>query len=283
MQSISSKEKERDAMNKRTLCLVIPTFNEIENIRTLVERVQKIRIDLPFNLIVLVVDDNSPDGTSGAVAQLAAQWDNVKLLRRLKPTGLGSAYIDGFKHGLKEFNADYLGEMDADLQHPPELLVEMCKASAAGNDVVLASRYIAGGGAENWGFGRRLVSKGANVLTKIFLSVPVADATSGYRLMSSRIVKGLLQKNVSSKGYAFQVQSLYVYKKLGSSFAEVPYEFGTRKAGKTKLNWKEIIRFAGSVIRTGILGVGNKQSDAIESYSSNDSLEVLVEKRALGS
>ncbi len=122
-------------MNKRTLCLVIPTFNEIENIRTLVERVQKIRIDLPFNLIVLVVDDNSPDGTSGAVAQLAAQWDNVKLLRRLKPTGLGSAYIDGFKHGLKEFNADYLGEMDADLQHPPELLVEMCKASAAGNDV----------------------------------------------------------------------------------------------------------------------------------------------------
>jgi len=147
--------------------------------------------------------------------------------------------------------------------------------------VVIASRYMKGGAAPGWGLGRRAVSRGANILTKIFLRVPVADATSGYRILSSRLIRGLLEKDVSSKGYAFQVQSLYVYKKLGCRFAEVPFEFETRKAGKTKLSWKEIFRFGGSVIRTGIIGVKNKQTRTLGSSSSNDPVVVTLKKKTL--
>ena len=263
--------------SRKTLCLVIPTYNERDNIQTLIERIEKIRSLLTFNLVIQIVDDNSPDNTAEIVKELVKQWDNIRLMERPQPTGLGSAYLDGFSRCFDEYNPDFLGEMDADLQHPPEILPEMCRVASSGKNVVIASRYVKGGGASEWSIGRKLVSKGANILTKLFLRAPVSDATSGFRILSSSLVKGLLQKEVSSKGYAFQVESLYVYKKLGASFAEVPFEFEVRRAGKTKLSWKEILRFAKSVIKTGVFGVKDRPLP-LEAASEIDPMQVSVER-----
>ncbi|MDG6908007.1 MAG: glycosyltransferase, partial [Nitrososphaerota archaeon] len=150
------------------------------------------------------------------------------------------------------------GEIDADLQHPPEVLIEMSNIAHSGKDVVIASRYVAGGGAKDWSLGRRTISKGANLLTKLFLRIPVADSTSGYRIMSRRAIEALFRYRVSSKGYSFQVESLYAYKKAGMTFAEVPYEFEVRRAGETKLNKREMWQFAKTTIRTGIFGLQEK-------------------------
>jgi len=229
-------------------------------VQELIDRIEKISLELPFDLRLIFVDDNSLDGTSDIIKRNMPNYSNIKLIQRPKPAGLGSAYIDGFAYSLSRYNADYVGEMDADLQHPPETLLEMCKKAAeTGAKVVLGSRYIKGGGAKEWSLGRRMISKGANLLSRIFLRIPVADSTSGFRLVASDMARGLLNHEVSAKGYAFQVQSLYVYRKLGATFAEVPYFFGSRKAGKTKLGAKEIFRYAWTTIKTGILGVKEKK------------------------
>ncbi len=246
---------------KQILCQIIPTYNEIENIGLLIERLQKIRTEIPFELKIIVVDDNSSDGTSKKVRELMDGYDNLQLIERPEPKGIGSAYIDGFAYSISKFNADFLGEIDADLQHSPEVLVEMCKALESGKDVVIASRYIKGGSASDWSLSRKIVSKSANLLSKIFLRVPVADSTSGYRVMSRRAVQSLFELEISSKGYSFQVESLYAYKKSGMSFDEVPYNFESRKAGKTKLNRKEMWQFAKTTVRTGLFGLKRK-SDA---------------------
>jgi dolichol-phosphate mannosyltransferase len=246
----SEKESKR-----KLLCQVIPTYNEAENITSVVERIESIRNQLPFDCKLLIVDDNSSDGTADRVKDLQKKYDNVSLLQRPSPSGIGSAYKDGFSYAISNFNADYVGEIDADLQHPPEVLVEMSKVAATGKDVVIASRYIEGGGSKDWTLERRIVSRGANALTRLFLRIPVADSTSGYRVISRRAIEGLFGYKVSSKGYSFQVESLYAYKKSGMTFAEVPYTFEVRKAGKTKLNRKEMWQFAKTTVRTGILGL----------------------------
>ncbi|HZW57482.1 MAG TPA: polyprenol monophosphomannose synthase [Nitrososphaerales archaeon] len=246
--------------SRKLLCHVIPTFNEKENIAELIERTEKIVPNLPFDLVLIFVDDNSTDGTSDIIKSYANRFQNIRLIERPQPSGLGSAYMDAFAYSLSNLHADYLGEMDADLQHPPETLVDMCtKACTDEVDVVLASRYVKGGGSEGWSLGRRLISRGANLLSKVFLRVPVADSTTGFRVLSQRVVRALLEHDLSAKGYAFQVESLYVYKKVTAKFAEVPYSFGTRKAGKTKLDWKEVFRFASVTIRTGLFGVKKKK------------------------
>jgi dolichol-phosphate mannosyltransferase len=259
MQAPQSKTKTR-----LLLCQVIPTYNEVENIPILVDRIENLRSTLPFDLMIVVVDDNSSDGTADKVKDLMKKFDNIKLIQRPGLLGLGSAYMDGFAYSLSNFDADYVGEMDADLQHPPEVLSDMVKRASEGIDVVVASRYIPGGGASDWSFSRRMVSRGANLLTKIFLRVPVKDATSGYRLISQRAIKGLFEYQLSSKGYSFQVESLYAYKKLKMSFAEVPYKFETRRAGETKLNTKEIWRFFRTTIKTGILGLKKKKKESTD-------------------
>lgn len=246
------------ALNKELLSQVIPTYNEAENIGPLIERLESIRDTLPFALKLLIVDDNSSDGTVDRVKDMQKKYDNVFLLQRPSLLGIGSAYTDGFAYAIANFNPDYFGEIDADLQHPPEVLVELSKVAASGKDVVIASRYVKGGGSKDWTLSRRVVSRGANLLTKLFLRIPVADSTSGYRLICRKAIEGLFEYQVSSKGYSFQVESLYVYKKLGMSFAEVPFQFEVRKAGQTKLSRKEIWQFAKTTIRTGILGLKKK-------------------------
>jgi dolichol-phosphate mannosyltransferase len=251
--------------SKRVLCHIVPTYNEGQNVDALISRVENVVPRLPFEFRLIFVDDNSTDGTSEIIRQNMKRYGNIKLIQRARPSGLGSAYIDGFRYALSRYGADYVGEMDADLQHPPETLVDMCsEVERSGADVILASRYVAGGGAKDWSLGRRVISKGANSLSRIFLRVPVADSTTGFRLISAGMAAGLLERNLSAKGYAFQVQSLYVYKQLGAKFAEVPYVFGNRRAGRTKLDWKEIFKFAATTIETGLFGVKKKKKTAKE-------------------
>lgn len=237
------------------LSVVLPTYNESGTIEELIERLERLQPSLGLALAIVVVDDNSSDGTAGLVKTLKDRYTNISLIQRPRPSGLGSAYLDGFSYSLNALKADYFGEMDADLQHPPETLARMCEVARNGSDVVLASRYIPGGNSPGLSFSRKLVSKGANTLTRNVLRVPVRDATTGFRVLSTRAVLSLFDYEVSAKGYAFQVESLYVYKKSGMTFSEVPFSFGSRKAGETKLNSKEIIRFFVTTIRTGIFGL----------------------------
>jgi dolichol-phosphate mannosyltransferase len=245
---------------RKNIGLVIPTYNEGQNIQTLLSRLDRTKPSLVMDLTVIVVDDNSQDGTADIVKQRMEGAKDLRLIQRPEPTGIGSAYLDGFAYGLKELGSDYLGEIDADLQHPPEVLLEMAKIAQQGVDVVIASRYISGGGSSGWSLWRRMVSKGANAFSRVFIRAPVKDSTSGFRLLSARAIRGLLEYDLSSKGYSFQIESLYVYRKLGMTFAEVPYTFGERKAGETKLKWKEMVRFAGVAIKLGLFGMPKKKS-----------------------
>jgi dolichol-phosphate mannosyltransferase len=243
--------------------LVIPTYNEAGNIGTLLDRIKIVRQSLGTGLTVIIVDDNSKDGTADIIKDYMKKDPAIHLIQRPQPTGIGSAYLDGFSYGISSCNSDYVGEMDADLQHPPEVLFEMAKAAQTGVDVVVASRYISGGGSTGWSLRRRIVSRGANLLSRTFIRAPVKDSTSGFRLISAKAVKGLMELRLSSKGYAFQVETLYAYRKLGMTFAEVPYTFEERKSGETKLKWKEMIRFAGTAIRLGIFGMKKKKQESV--------------------
>ncbi|MGI0079054.1 MAG: polyprenol monophosphomannose synthase [Nitrososphaerales archaeon] len=260
MQTETPRQQTRD--QRKRLCLVIPTLNERDNITNLLTRMKDLESGLPFDLTLLVVDDNSDDGTAEVVKETMQRWERVKIIQRPAPAGIGSAYLEGFRYGVRELKCDYLGEMDADLQHPPEALVKMCETAREGVDVVIASRYVAGGGSSGWSFSRRVVSRGANFLSRIFIRSPVADTTSGFRVLSARAIVGLLSFEMSGKGFAFQVESLYIYKKLGMSFAEVPYVFQERQVGKTKLRVKELLHFAYVVLKVGIFGVKRSRGDA---------------------
>ncbi|MDG6922799.1 MAG: glycosyltransferase, partial [Nitrososphaerota archaeon] len=136
---------------------MIPTYNEADNITRVVERIQSVRDKLPLECRLLIVDDNSSDGTAEKVKLLQSRYDNITLLQRPSPLGIGSAYTDGFSYAISNFSADYLGEIDADLQHPPEVLIEMSNIAHSGKDVVIASRYVAWGGAKDWSLGRRTI------------------------------------------------------------------------------------------------------------------------------
>ena len=252
------------------LSLVLPTFNECGTIGELIERIEATRTKLPVELAIVVVDDNSNDGTANIVKSLKNKYSNISLIQRPSPSGLGSAYLEGFNFSMNALNADFFGEMDSDLQHPPETLIAMCNSLEKNYDVVLASRYIPGGSTGGFSLARKLVSKGANLLARLFLRLPVKDATTGFRVISARSIRSLFDYDLSAKGYAFQVESLYVYKKCGMTFSEVPFAFGARKVGETKLNSKEIFRFAATTIKTGIFGL-KKSRATLLSIDANQS------------
>jgi dolichol-phosphate mannosyltransferase len=260
MQAETTRNTDVKTPSKKKLCLIIPTYNEKENILELISRIQAFQSKLSLGLNLIVVDDGSNDGTPEIVKQRMANFDNLQLIERPRLLGLGSAYLDGFAFALAIHDSDYFGEIDADLQHPPETLIEMSKAASAGADVVIASRYVKGGGSLGWSLGRRIVSKSANLLAKACIRAPASDLTSGFRIMSARAIGGLLKTKLSTKGYAFQIESLYVYRKMNMTFSEVPYLFEQRKSGETKLRWKEIAKFAGAALKLGIFGLDIKTS-----------------------
>ena len=210
--------------------VVIPTYNEIDNIEDFVNQIIK------FNVDILIVDDNSPDGTGDLVQKLSENLSQVNLLKRSGKLGLGSAYREGFKWGLNE-GYKYLIEMDADFSHSFSDLNNILQNSK-NFDVVIGSRYIPGGGSNGWDFKRKLLSSYANKLSKVLLRSKINDMTSGFRSYSSEALNEINYFSTKSDGYSFQIEMTIrsIEKKL--SIKEVPIIFTERSLGNSKMSKK---------------------------------------------
>ena len=222
--------------------IVLPVLNEAENIKDFIEQVEN-NIDTS-TVKILVVDDYSPDGTADIVKELQHIYENVYLIQNSK-TGLGNAYIKGFKYAIEELNADILIEMDSDFSHPPELLKDLISEINKGSDFVIGSRYIKGGSIpENWGIFRKMNSKYGNVFARFIAGLKnVHDCTSGFRAISADFIKKIDLENLNVQGYSFQMNILFECVRLGAKTKEIPLNFKDREKGQSKLRLKDIIEF----------------------------------------
>lgn len=215
--------------------VIIPTYNEIDNIEKLLGRLLNV---LPI-LEVLVVDDNSPDGTGQLVKRLTEQHPRIHLLSRKEKNGIGPAYIAGFNWGLSR-DFDVLIEMDADLSHRPRYLpkfIEVLKQA----DVAAGSRWIPRGGVSNWSWSRVLLSRWANIYSRLILGVPIRDLTGGYTAWKRHVLEGINLSDVRSDGYCFQIEMKYRAFCRGFKIVETPIQFTDRKAGESKISRRIVI------------------------------------------
>ncbi len=223
--------------------VIIPTYNEKENIAAIIAAV----MNLPINFNVLVIDDGSPDGTANIVKLLFTTYPNKLFLEERKgKLGLGTAYVHGFKWALKN-NYKYICEMDADFSHTPLDLIRLQAACVNGADVAVGSRYVTGGAVENWPNNRILLSKGASLYTRIITFMPVNDPTAGFVCYKANVLNTINLDAIGFVGYAFQIEMKFATWKLGFKIEEVPITFKDRKLGASKMNK--------GIIKEGILGV----------------------------
>lgn len=218
----------------QSVMVVIPTYNEKLNLPNIVEAVFKLDIS---GLQILVVDDNSPDGTGQLAEELRIQYDEqVHILHRTGKGGLGPAYIAGFNQAI-ELGADIIIQMDADFSHQPKYLPELLE-KLQNSDLVVGSRFAPGGSVDsNWSFYRKLLSWWANrVYTPLILNIPVNDATTGFKAWRRETLIGMDIDRVQSNGYVFQVEMSYVAHKLGYKIAEIPIHFPDRQIGTSKMD-----------------------------------------------
>lgn len=213
--------------------IIIPTYNERDNIGTLISNIQS--LDTGVDLGVLVVDDNSPDGTGGFVEELAKSNDRVHVLHRPSKLGLGSAYIEGFKWALARGGVKYVFEMDADFSHDPAAIPEFLK-EVLDADVVLGSRYLNGVTVVNWPLSRLILSVGANIYTRVVTGMPVKDATGGFKCFRREVLEELPLDRIKSDGYSFQIEVNFLAWKKGFRLKEIPIMFVDRTAGTSKMS-----------------------------------------------
>jgi len=213
--------------------VIIPTYNERENLAPITAAVlaAEPRVD------ILVVDDNSPDGTGALADELAAAQPRLRVLHRPKKEGLGRAYLEAFRWALAQ-GYQYVLEMDADFSHDPRYLPTLIDAAQAGADLVLGSRYVEGGGTLNWGLLRRLISRGGSLYARSILGVRTRDLTGGFKCFSRRVLEGLDLDQVVSTGYGFQIELTYRALKKGYAVREVPIVFEDRRVGQSKMSRK---------------------------------------------
>ncbi len=225
--------------------IIIPTYNEKENVSAIIDAVLALS-----HTEVLIVDDNSPDGTSAIVEQKqgAQQGNRIHIIKRKGKLGLGTAYIAGFKYAL-ELGVDYISEMDADFSHNPEDLLRLRKACEEGADVAIGSRYVPGGGFENWPKNRILISRGGSLYVQILTFMPIKDPTAGFMCYSRRVLESINLDKIGFTGYAFQIEMKYVAWKLGFSLKEVPIIFKERELGVSKMSAGIIKEAVGGVLK----------------------------------
>lgn len=216
--------------------LVLPTYNEAENIEAVVRASLTQLATTGREHHVLVVDDNSPDGTGRIADGLAAEIPEVEVLHREAKEGIGPAYLAGFGHALGQ-GAELLMEMDSDFSHDPADLPRLIEASDRA-DLVLGSRYVRGGGVTDWGLGRRLISRGGSLYAQILLGVPVRDLTGGFKCFRRAVLEGLDLRAVGTDGYGFQIEVTYRALKAGYRVEEVPIVFRDRRVGASKMSAK---------------------------------------------
>jgi dolichol-phosphate mannosyltransferase len=211
--------------------LVLPTYNEADNIEALVEAVLA---KLPSAARVLIVDDNSPDGTGEIADRLAAQNEAVTVLHRPRKEGLGPAYIAGFKLALGE-GASLVLEMDSDFSHDPAYLPRLLEAGERA-DLAIGSRYVPGGGVGDWSMVRRAISRGGSAYARLVLGVGVRDLTGGFKCFRREVLEAIDLDSIASRGYAFQVEMTYRTIQRGFTVVEVPIVFRDRRAGTSKMD-----------------------------------------------
>jgi dolichol-phosphate mannosyltransferase len=207
----------------------LPTYNERENLEAMLRALE------PLGVRVLVVDDNSPDGTGEIADRLAGELDFVSVLHRERKEGLGPAYIAGFRRALGD-GADLVLELDCDFSHDPADVPRLIAACESGADLALGSRYVPGGGTENWGLGRRIVSWGGSFYARLLLGVGIRDLTGGFKCYRRHVLETIDLDAIDSKGYAFQIEITYRTLRKGFRVVEVPIRFADRTAGHSKMS-----------------------------------------------
>ena len=232
--------------------IIIPTYNERDNIGRLLERVMA----LPYGLHVLVVDDGSPDGTAEIVKEWQAKEPRVHMLQRPGKMGLGSAYRDGFRYALDR-GFEYIFEMDADFSHDPDAIGGFL-AAAEEADVVLGSRYLNGISVVNWPLQRLLLSYFANAYTRWVTGLPLRDATGGFKCFRRRALEGIRLDNVKSDGYGFQIEMSFRCWKKGFKIKEIPILFVDRLAGVSKMSRRIVYEAAFMVWRLRLLSLAGR-------------------------
>lgn len=218
--------------------IVIPTYNEAQNIEQLIERILFLGIK---NLHILIVDDNSPDGTAAIVESILEKEQKVHILKRPEKAGLGTAYVAGFKYALKN-GYNYIFEMDADFSHNPDEVPNFLK-SIKDYDLVIGSRYIHGVNVINWPLSRLILSVGANKYNQIITGMPIKDGTGGYKCFRREVLEAIDLENIHSSHYSFQIEMNFKTWKKGFRIKEIPIVFTDREAGSSKMS-KKIIREA---------------------------------------
>jgi len=210
--------------------VIVPTYNEKDNIQTVVERVNALGVDID----ILVVDDNSPDGTAEIVKELQTKYENLHLMERVGKLGLGSAYVAGFRWALKR-DYEYILEMDADLSHNPFDIPRLINRAKEGYDVVIGSRYCNGVNVIHWPIKRLILSYGANKYTRMVTGLPIKDCTSGFKCYRREVLESIDLERIKSSGYSFQIEMKFRAWKKGFSLVEVPIIFEERSEGRSKM------------------------------------------------
>lgn len=225
-------------------CVIIPTYNERQNLGILFLRLLKVFKEIKGYLMsVLVVDDNSSDGTEEAVCSFIKEHSDIYLLKRKNKTGLGSAYIAGFQYAINKLKPDIIFQMDGDLSHNPQDLPRFLKEINDGYDLVIGSRYIKGGRIPDWSLKRRLISRGGNFFARFIAGLPVIDCTSGFRAIKAALLEKINLDSITVQGYAFQITLLYELIRNKAKIKEIPITFYDRTYGQTKLGNKDIGEF----------------------------------------
>lgn len=213
------------------LWLVLPTYDEADNLEAIVTAVAAA---LPAEHQILVVDDNSPDGTGEIADRMASERDDLEVLHRSVKAGIGPAYVAGFEHALAA-GAERIAQMDADFSHDPSYLPTMIEA-IEGADLVIGSRYVAGGGVADWGPVRRLISRGGSAYARLLLGVSVRDLTGGFKVFRREVLEAIELESIPSQGYAFQIETTYRAIQAGFRVVEVPIMFRDRRVGQSKMS-----------------------------------------------
>jgi len=223
--------------------IIIPTYNEAENISPLIERI----LNLDEGVDILIIDDNSPDGTGSVVDAIVEREPRVQVIHRPAKLGLGTAYTTGFMTAL-ERGYDRIMTMDADFSHNPRYIPALLRLTDE-HDLAIGSRYVPGGGVRLWGIHRRLLSRGANFFARSILGLQAHDCTAGFRCYRASVLQAIDPRSIQADGYSYLLEMLWRVQKAGFSIAETPIVFTDRRRGASKISQKEIFHAAGTVVR----------------------------------
>jgi glycosyltransferase involved in cell wall biosynthesis len=227
------------------IATIVPTYNERENIESLTHQL----LALPEDLHVVIVDDNSPDGTGRLAEELAAEHKGrVSVIHRAGKLGLGTAYVAGFNLALAE-DAALICTMDADFSHNPRYIPDMIRRVDDGYDLVIGSRYVAGGGTSGWPFYRKALSWGANTIARLMLGLHAHDTTAGFRCYRRQVLEAMDLDSIKASGYSFLIEMLYRVQRRGWRVSDVPILFENRQRGASKISQKEIYKAMWTVLR----------------------------------